>query len=52
MDEPVARDECNRELLHAYLEAALIEADKCDPIVAIHIETAIATFRERFAPPT
>jgi hypothetical protein len=43
---------CNYDLLTAQLTAALVEADKCDPLVAIHVQTALDVLRERLGPGT
>lgn len=42
MGNAVTNQPCNLALLRAYLDAALAEADKCDPVVAIHVATARA----------
>lgn len=38
---------CNRSELRAQLVSALTEAEKCDPVVAIYVETALAMLDER-----
>ena len=41
---------CNYDLLTAHLTAALVEADRCDPLVAIHVQTALDVLQERLGP--
>jgi hypothetical protein len=50
MTDRLTPAECNYTLLRNQLTDALIEAEKCDPIVAIHIETALAVLDERCGP--
>jgi len=38
---------CDRIQLRAQLVTALAEAEKCDPVVAIYVETALAMLDER-----
>lgn len=38
---------CDRVQLRAQLVSALAEAERCDPVVAIYVETALAMLDER-----
>lgn len=49
MDVLAPESECDNALLRNYLVMALAEADKCDSLVAIHIETALATLDQRLS---
>lgn len=49
MDALTPQDECHNTLLRSYLVKALAEADKCDGLVAIHIETALAILDRRLS---
>jgi len=49
MGVPAPENECDNALLRSYLVKALAEADKCDSLVAIHIETALAILDHRLS---
>ena len=38
------------DLLRHQLSEALVQADRCDPMIAIHVETALALLDERYGP--
>lgn len=45
------KPECDHLGLREHLVRAIAEAERCDPVVAIHIETALAVLDERFGRP-
>lgn len=49
MAVPVSERECDDVRLRSRLVDALAEADKCDSLVAIHIETALAVLDQRLS---
>ena len=50
MNAHVEHANCDHAHLRTMLEEALVQADRCDPIVAIHIVTALELLDERFPP--
>jgi hypothetical protein len=49
--EDLRTDECNVARLRSMLIATLNEAERCDPVVAAYIETALVRFEDLYPQP-